>query len=438
MLLGFPRLGDWQTRRELELLQAERLPETLLRARQAPFYRSRIPETAGSFTVADLRALPLTTKADLRAAYPFGLLAVPRERLETYHESSGTSGSPTASYFTAGDWLDVADRFTRSAVALKAADTLLVKTPYAMLTTGHQAHHAGQLVGATIVPADNRSLVTPYGRVVRMLRDLDVTVAWCLPSECLLWAAAARLAGLRPEADFPSLRAFWVAGEPLTDARRARIREVWRTPVFEDYGSTETGSLAGECPEGTLHLWADRFLAEVHDPATGAFAPEGSGQLVVTSLYREAMPLVRYHLGDTVDLGWGDCACGWPLPAVRVAGRAVGLAAGPAGPRRRIGQTELEEVVYSLPPDLDVWFWRARSTAAALEIEIEVAREREGAAVAALTDAVRERFAVPARVRPLPPGGLIPEAVLRELGEFGKPRTLFEEHEDWSKAVVYH
>ncbi|MGH3801315.1 MAG: phenylacetate--CoA ligase family protein, partial [Pseudonocardiaceae bacterium] len=279
-----PRLGQWPSVGELYRLQDKRLPEALVLALRSPFHRRRLDARNPPSTVQDLADVPLTTKQDLRDHYPWGMLAVPKEELATYHESSGTSGKPTPSYFTEADWHDVIGRFSRSAIDLTPSDTVMVRTPYSMLTTAHQAHQAARLCGATVVPADNRSLVMPYSRVIKALHELAVSVAWCLPSECLLWVAAARAAGLRPERDFPALRGFLLAGEPLTQARRARIQHLWGgIPVLQDYGSTETGSLAGECPDGRLHLWADRFLAEVYDPETGRSLREGSGQLVITT-----------------------------------------------------------------------------------------------------------------------------------------------------------
>src|SRR4029453_13922023 len=117
-----------------------------------------------------------------------------------------------------------------------------------------------------------------------------VTLTWSLPTETLIWAQAARAAGHDPATDFPALRAMFVAGEPLTQARPRRIGELWRVPVLDEFGSTETGPLAGQCPRGRLHLWADRVLFEVHDPATGRIGPDGRGQLAVTPLRRAGAP----------------------------------------------------------------------------------------------------------------------------------------------------
>src|SRR5215218_3807714 len=144
-----PQLGEWSSAGELRALQEAQLPETLSWAARSPFYRSRL--AAGH----ELSELPLTTKQDLRDNYPYGMLAVERERLATYHESSGTAGMPTPSYYTAEDWVDLAERYARKWVGISSNDTFLVRTPYALMITGHLAHAAARLHGATVVPGDN-------------------------------------------------------------------------------------------------------------------------------------------------------------------------------------------------------------------------------------------------------------------------------------------
>ncbi|WP_033345073.1 phenylacetate--CoA ligase family protein [Catenuloplanes japonicus] len=420
-----PELGDWTGAAGLAAVQDARLPQTLAAAARSPFYRARggVPSDR-----AGLAAMPLTTKADLRDAYPFGMLAVDRRRLATYHESSGTTGTPSSSYYTDEDWLDLAERYARKWVGIRDTDTFLVRTPYALMITGHLAQAAARMCGATVVPADNRSTAMPYARVVRLLRDLRVTLTWSMPTDTLLWAAAAREAGLDPGRDFPALRALFVGGEPLGPAKRARIARIWNTTVVEEYGATECGSLAGECPAGRLHLWADRAIFEVRDPATGAVTPCGRGQLVVTPLYREAMPLLRYNTEDEAEVSDAPCRCGWELPTVRVLGRS---AAGHRVAGADVTQGDLEELVLGLP---GVLFWRARALPDRLVVELEGDR---GAADALIT-AVRARYDVPAEVTALPPGGLVPRRLLTEAPDVVKPRGLFGPDEDWAKALSYY
>ncbi|MBZ4323657.1 phenylacetate--CoA ligase family protein [Streptomyces huiliensis] len=428
-----PRIGQWSSAEELRALQLARLPRLLDRAGRSPFHRAR---TGGApLTVEAFRALEPTTKQDLRDHYPFGLLAVDRADLATYHESSGTSGTPTASYFTAEDWEDLAERYARKWVGISAEDTFLVRTPYALMITGHLAHAAARSHGATVVPADSRSAAMPHARVIRVLRDLGVTLTWSNPTETLLWAAAARAAGLRPDEDFPALRALFVGGEPLSPARRRRISEIWGVPVVEEYGSTETGSLAGQCPSGRLHLWADRALFEVRSPETGELAEEGRGQIVVTPLYREAMPLLRYNLADDVEISYDDCDCGWHLPTVRVFGRSA--FAYPVG-TGRVTQDELEDLVFSLPARFGVTFWRAKAERDLLRVQFEVAEELRKEAVDELAAAVARKLGVPAEVAGLAPGTLVPEKVLTADPDVLKPRGLFGADEDWDRAVLYY
>ena len=426
-----PRLGDWHTTGDLTRLQDQALQRLLAAAARSPFYGRRgVPAGRGELT-----RYPLTTKDDLRDAYPFGLLAVDRSELATYHESSGSSGTPTASYYTAADWLDLTERYARKHVGIHPEDMFLVRTPYALMITGHLAHAAARSHGATVVPADNRSLAMPYAKVVRVLHDLDVTLTWSLPTDALLWAAAARLAGLRPERDFPALRALFVGGEPLSPARRARIAAVWDAPVVEEYGATETGSLAGECPHGRLHLWADRALFEVYDPATGDCGPEGRGQLVVTPLYREAMPLLRYNLEDEAEISYARCPCGWALPTVRVLGRSrFGVSVGSV----RLTQIDVEESVFGLPAEYGVLFWRARARAGALHVQIEVDPRCAHAAARDLREAIGVAQGVEAEVQPLPPGSLVPAALLTAAPDVMKPRGLFGPGDDWDKALQYY
>lgn len=421
------RLPD--TYEELAARQEEQLGRLLDRAAASPFYREVLSGRP------DFAKLPLTTRQDLRDAYPFGLLAVEKRELATYHESSGTAGHPTASYYTEQDWADLTERFARKWIPINDDDIFLVRTPYALMITGHLAHRAARSCGATVVPGDNRSLAMPYSRVVRVLRDLGVTLTWSMPTETLIWAAAARLAGHDPGTDFPALRALYVGGEPLTPARKARIAGIWGVPVIEEYGSTETGSLAGECPEGRLHFWADRVIPEIYRPDDNIVVPEGRGQLVCTPLHRAAMPLLRYNLEDTVELSYESCRCGWKLPTIQVLGRS-GSGHPVAG--ARVTQHDLETIVFSLPAEHGVLFWRARADPAELRVQIEVDPAHRSAAVAALTSSIGAELGVDARVEALDPGTLVPASALTVSQDVVKPRSLFGPEEDWDKALLYY
>ncbi|SHN26574.1 phenylacetate--CoA ligase family protein [Actinacidiphila paucisporea] len=430
-----PDIGDWSSPSELLRLQEARIPEVLQWAARSPFYSRRWAEGPAPRTTADFAALPMTSKQDLRDNYPFGMLGVDKARLATYHESSGTAGQPTPSYYTAEDWIDLSDRYARKWIPITRSDVFLVRTPYALMITGHLAQAAARSQGATVVPGDNRSLAMPYSRVVRVLHDLGVSLTWSMPTETLMWAAAAEAAGYRPDKDFPALRALFVGGEPLSQARRQLIRRVWGVPVVEEYGSTETGSLAGECPEGRLHLWSDRVLFEVYDPSTGRLSREGSGQLVATPLYREAMPLLRYNIEDHVEVSGEECPCGWLLPTVKVYGRAafgypVGLG--------EVTQSSLEDLVFQLPIEHGVKFWRAKAEHHRLVVQLEVVPEHGDAACRFVADTVQRELHVPCSVQSVPPGTLVPLSTLTGVHDVVKPRSLFGPDEDWDKSLLYY
>ncbi|MEE2041119.1 AMP-binding protein [Nocardiopsis sp. CT-R113] len=402
----------------------KRLPEVLRRAGRSDFYRGRLGDDLPG-GLADLEGLPLTTKDDLRASYPFGMVAVPRRELVSYHESSGTSeGAPTASFHTEADWAEMLDRFGRNRVGLADTDTVLVRVPYAMVTIAHQVHAAARAAGSLVVPADARSTAMPLPRVLRLMRDLRVTVAAALPTEPLLWAACARLAGESPRSHAPDLRALLSAGEPLSPARRRRIEELWGCEVHLSYGNSECGAnLGGECPERNLHLWADRYLPEVLDPETGLVSFEGRGRLVLTTLHREAMPLVRYDTGDYAEVTYGGCPCGWPLPRVRVVGRwdhGVSL----RGRRDRVFASEVENAVFSLPSELGVLFWRAVEDEGVLRVRVEAVDAAAGEVSTALVREVEEAVGVRPEVEVVPVGTLVPLEELTRRSFTAKPRYL--------------
>lgn len=405
------------------------LDAVLVRARRAPFYNGRKLE---SFATA-----PITSKQDLRSAYPLGLLAVPKDQIATYHESSGTSGQPISSYFTDRDWQDIATRFLRSDVRLTSSDMVMVKTPYALVTTAHQMHLAARTAGAAVVPADNRSHNMPYTRVIRLLRDLPITVTWSLPTEVLLWAFVAKKMGYRPETDFPHLRAFLVAGESLSPARKRMLSKVWGGKrIVEDYGSTETGSLAGECHSGKMHLWSDRLHFEVRDEESREIREFGTGSLLVTPLYREAMPLVRYDLGDQVRISSEACACGSKLPTVEVLGResAIVRVGG-----RLVHARDLEEIIYADFETTRILFWRARVKQERLEIEITAERPL---AVGNLEKAIHDRLGIRVEARAVESARFFPTTMLKnelesQMPLMQKPRFLFAADEDWNRGITY-
>jgi phenylacetate-CoA ligase len=217
--------------------------------------------------------------------------------------------------------------------------------------------------------------------------------------------------------------------------KRARLAAIWGGKrIFEDYGSTETGSLGGECASGQMHLWSDRLLFEVLDKVTGQASFTGEGLLVVTTLRREAMPLVRYLVEDRVRISDAPCACGSPHPTVRVLGRG---AAPVTVQGRPVHASDVEDLVYGLPEEYGVELWRARALPAALRLEIEAARGFEDVAADELAHDIFRRLGVQAEVDARPKEPLVPPEVLTDRPTLAKPRFLFAAHEDWNAGLNY-
>lgn len=295
-------------------------------------------------------------------------------------------------------------------------------------------HNAALACGATVVPADNRTSMMPYLRVLHLLDRLDISVTWSLPSEPLFWAAAAWACDRVPANLGKSLRALIVAGEPLGHAKRKRIGEIWGARVIEDYGSTETTSLAGECSHGVLHAWADRFLMEVYDPRTNTVSPRGTGQLVVTTLYREAMPLIRYDLEDIVELSDEPCACGWVLPRIRVLGRVADEAGNSvAAP----SQTAIDDVIYRLPSEFRALFWRGIVIDNRLRLDVETRSAVATECEYRLKVELEHDLGLAADVRAVPEGTLVSRQLLLHETPFVKPRFLFSALDEWERGLIY-
>ncbi|MFJ9818102.1 phenylacetate--CoA ligase family protein [Streptomyces sp. NPDC101151] len=388
--------------------ESEQLREIVTRAfRHSPYLHEKwsaagtVPEPWSSEV---FERLPFMTKDDLRRGYPDGLLAVDWRDVAVVHESSGTTGQPTSSFFTAEDIDEWLDRMLLNGVGLGAEDVVLVKTPYSMLSTAHQMHGAAQRAGAAVIPAGNRTELMPYSRVLRLLRDYRASVAYCMPIELMLFARRALSEGLTPATDFPALRAAVVNGEMLSDAKRRFLEELWSIRLFPDYGSTETTSLGGACAFGTMHLWSDRFRFEVYDAARGTCAQRGTGELVVTSYHRRAMPIVRYRMGDIVTVSDASCPCGSARPQVRVHGRAADLF--------RVGERDLfpidvEDTVYGPLLGCEPVFWTGSVDGDRLELSLE-STDSGTAEVASRADAVgealAERLGLRAEIRIVAPG----------------------------------
>jgi phenylacetate-CoA ligase len=314
-------------RPELARLQAERLRATLARAARVPLYRARLAEAGvGPESVRgpeDAARLPFTTKADFRAAYPFGLLAVPPSDLVRIHASSGTTGKPTVVGYTRRDlevWTEVMVRTLRAG-GVTPADVVQNAYGYGLFTGGLGFHYGAEALGAAVIPMSGGFTE----RQILALTDFGSTVLCCTPSYALHLAEAMAEAGLAREA--LRLRVGFFGAEPWTEAMRDAIEARLGLTAFNVYGLSEVigPGVSVECPERRgMHVAEDHFLAEVLDPGTLQPVPPGTtGELVLTTLTKEAMPLLRYRTRDLTTLDPAPCPCGRTLARLgRIMGRS--------------------------------------------------------------------------------------------------------------------
>ena len=311
------------TRAAREALQWERLRATLAWATErVPFYAERLRGRAVR-GLGELATLPFTRKSDLREHYPFGLFAVPRAELARLHASSGTKGKPTVVGYTAGDldvWREVMARVLVAAGG-RAGDTLHNGYGYGLFTGGLGFHDGAERVGMSVVPVSSGNTA----RHILMLQDVRPAGLCATPSFALHIAETMHEQGGDPRG--LGLRYGLYGAEPWTEGLRGALERAFGCPAYDVYGLSEIvgPGVAGECEarEG-LHLADDHFLPEIIDPATGAVLPPGhEGELVLTTLTKRALPLIRYRTGDVTTLTDAACACGRTSARIaRVKGRS--------------------------------------------------------------------------------------------------------------------
>jgi phenylacetate-CoA ligase len=315
------------SRDRLEALQVERLAGLVERVARVPFYRAALAERGlgphSIRTLDDLRALPFTTKEDLRRNHPLGLLTVPRSEVARIHGSSGTTGKPTFVAYTAGDldtWSGLCARFLVGG-GLRPEHTVHIAFGYGLFTGGFGLHYGIERVGAAIVPAASGNT----RRQIDIIEDLQSDVLVCTPSYALTIAETARDAGLDPR-ELP-LRYGHFGGEPWTEDMRREIEDALDLQAFNNYGLSEIigPGVSGECRlRDGMHLAEDHFLVECLNPDSLEPVPDGQpGELVITTLTKQAMPVIRYRTRDIATLDRRPCACGRTAARMsRVLGRS--------------------------------------------------------------------------------------------------------------------
>ncbi|MCK6421851.1 MAG: phenylacetate--CoA ligase [Aquabacterium sp.] len=308
-----PAPGDLEpieraSRDELQALQLERLQQTLAHAYEhVPHYRrafeARGVHPSDCKTLADLARFPFTTKADLRANYPFGMFAVPREQVVRVHASSGTTGKPTVVGYTQGDidtWADLMARSLR-ATGARRGDIVHNAYGYGLFTGGLGAHYGAERLGCTVVPMSGGQTE----KQVQLIVDFKPDIIMVTPSYMQVIIEEFRRQGMDPRE--MSIRIGVFGAEPWTEAMRAEIEASAAIDAVDIYGLSEVmgPGVACECIEtkdGPV-IWEDHFYPEIIDPDTGDVLPDGSeGELVFTSLSKQAMPVIRYRTRDLTRL----------------------------------------------------------------------------------------------------------------------------------------
>ena len=315
---------DYVPAEQLRGLQLERLQRIVRRAHErVPLFRTRCQERQVS--PADLRSLedlsrfPFTLKTDLRDTYPFGLFASPMEEIVRLHASSGTTGKPTVVAYTQADldvWTEVMVRSFASC-GLHRGDVVQNAYGYGLFTGGLGAHYGAEALGATVIPISGGNT----DRQIMVLQDFAVTAICCTPSYFLHLTERARELGT----DFSRLRAGIFGAEPWSEAMRRRIEADTGVKAYDIYGLSEIiGPGVGiECfAQSGLHVFEDHFYPEVVDPVSGEVLPDGAeGELVLTTLSKDAMPMIRYRTRDVTSLIPEPCACGRTIRRIRRIGR---------------------------------------------------------------------------------------------------------------------
>jgi phenylacetate-CoA ligase len=402
-----------------EKLQA--LNQLLEHSRNSAFYRERLP--GGHLTSLEhLKKLPFITKEDIRANSPKGLICVPKKELYQYHESFGTTGVPVSVWLTRDDFLDLIHSVNSGGINFSEDDIVLIRFPYAISGVAHFMHAAAQARGACVIPASSRSYVSPYTRIVNLLRKLNVTVLASLPLQAVMIAETAEMIGLKPGKDFPSLRAIYTAGEVLTPHKRKLLESIWGVPVSDNYGMTEIGAAAVDCEYGTLHPLEDKFIFELLDDDLKTEVETGqTGNLVITTLTRRGTPLIRYFTGDRAKIVIKQCPCGRKA-SLEVRGRMQDTVK--VG-NRTFDIWDLSEIVSRLPCKR---FWAMAQMSDGLQFVVEQEKP-EDVVTPEIVRMIEDEFNIKLRIKTVPKGELCDRNELMHVGTVSKPKYIYSQQE---------
>ena len=302
-------------RDNLEALQLTRLNETLRRAEKSPYYGNLFDETGLDpdkiNSLRDIENVPFTTKDDLREHWPYGFLAVSRDELIRMHSSSGTTGRATVVFHTARDIEEWANLVARSMymTGMRKTDVFQNMMTYGLFTGGLGFHYGAEKIGALTIPAGAGN----SKRQIQLMQDFGTTAIHIIPSYALHLFNVFEKVEVDPEKDTKVKIAF-LGAEPHSEKMRRKIEELYGFKAYNSYGLSEMNGpgVAFECPsQGGMHIWEDNFLVEIINPDTLEPLPDGEeGELVLTTLMREGMPLLRYRTSDLTRIIPEPCECG--------------------------------------------------------------------------------------------------------------------------------
>lgn len=310
------------SRQEIKELQAKKLKAIVSHVYEnSPFYRRRLKD-AGidpmNFRPEDIRKVPFTTKTDLRDNYPLGLLSADMSKIVRLHASSGTTGNPTVVAYTMKDieaWAEL-NRRCLEVCGATSNDVVQVAYGYGLFTGGLGLHYGAERLGAKVIPASTGNTK----RQLKLMKDLGTTVLACTPSYALFLSESAKGEGIDPKKDL-NLRIGVFGAEPWSESTRKILEEAFVESAHDIYGMSELNGpgVAIECrKKDGLHVWEDHYYVEIIDPNTGELLEPGErGEMVVTTLEKEGMPLLRYRTRDITILDEEKCECGMAHARIR-------------------------------------------------------------------------------------------------------------------------
>ncbi|MFZ7121084.1 MAG: phenylacetate--CoA ligase family protein [Eubacteriaceae bacterium] len=304
------------TRSEIENIQLLKLQETIHRMyTNVPYFKMKMDSIklapSDITSLQDLHKLPFTVKDDLRDNYPFGLFAVPQKDVIRLHASSGTTGKPTVVGYTKNDidtWSDLVARLAVMAGATNE-DTVQIAFGYGLFTGAFGLHYGLEKIGATVIPISSGNTE----KQIMLMKDFETTILVSTPSYALHMGEVAKSMGIDPKHDL-KVRLGLFGGEGSSEAMRTQLHNIWGMFATENYGMSELigPGVSGECTAlKGMHISEDHFIPEIIDPKTGEVLPIGEkGELVITTISKEALPLIRYRTKDITRLMYEPCNCG--------------------------------------------------------------------------------------------------------------------------------